>query len=60
MGGFTPAVFNHEAVVLKRNAVRLKLPDPASVEGHHLLRALGNRERHGKAIHLPRLRFQVG
>ena len=60
VGGFTPAVFNHKAVMFKHHAVRLKLPDPASVEGHHLLRALGNRERHGKAIHLPRLRFQVG
>ena len=42
VGGFTPAVFNHKAVVLKRHAVRLKFPDPAPVEGHHLPRAFGH------------------
>ena len=60
MGGFTPTVFNHKAVMFKHHAVRLKLPDPASVEGHHLLRVFGHRQRHGKSIHLPRLHFQVG
>lgn len=42
MGGFTPAVFNHKAVVFKRHAVRLKFPDPAPVEGHHLPCAFGH------------------
>ena len=59
VGGFTPTVFNHEAVMFKLYAVRLKLPDPATVEGHYLLRALGHRQRDGKTVHLPGDRFQV-
>ena len=59
VGGFTPTIFNHEAVVFKLNAVRLKLSDPASVEGHHLLRALGHRQRDGETVNLPGDRFQV-
>ena len=59
VGGFTPAVFNHNAVVLKVYAVRLELSDPASVEGHHLPGALGHRQRDGKAVNLPGTCFQV-
>ncbi|MOA07668.1 hypothetical protein D3C78_1273770 [compost metagenome] len=34
--------FNHKAVVLKRDAMRLKLADPAAMKGHHFLGALGD------------------
>ncbi|MOA07671.1 hypothetical protein D3C78_1273800 [compost metagenome] len=55
--GRAPATaFDHKAVVLKRNAVRLKLADPAAMKGHHFLRALGNWQRDGKSLDLPRLR----
>ncbi|MNE68694.1 hypothetical protein D3C80_1643700 [compost metagenome] len=58
--GRAPATaFNHKAVVLKRNAMRLKLADPAAMEGHHFLRALGNWQRDGEPVDLPRLRAQI-
>lgn len=58
--GAPAAVLQHKAVVLKRQAVRLKLADPAAMESHHLASAFGDRQRDRQAIHLPWAGAQIG
>ncbi len=60
VGGATAAVFDHEAVVFELDTMRLEFTDPASVKGHHLSGTLGNGQRDGKTINLPRLRAKIG
>ena len=58
--GAPAAVLQHKAVVLQRQAVRLKLADPAAMESHHLASAFGDRQRDRQAIHLPWAGAQIG
>ena len=60
VGGAPAAVFQHEAVVIEDQPMRLKLADPAAVKSHHFAGAFGNRQRDRKPVHLPGLRAQVG
>ena len=58
--GAPAAVLQHKAVVLQRQAVRLKLADPAAMESHHLASAFGDRQCDRQAIHLPWAGAQIG
>ena len=58
--GAPTAVLQHKAVVLQRQAVRLKLADPAAMESHHLASAFGDRQCDRQAIHLPWAGAQIG
>ena len=60
MRGASAAVFQHEAVMFENQTMGLEFADPAAMKGHHFAGAFGDRQRDGQAIHLPRLRAQVG
>ena len=53
-------VFQHKAVVFKGQTMGLEFADPAAMKGHDFAGALGDRQRDRQAVHLPRLRAQVG
>ena len=60
MRSASTTVFQHKAVVFKGQTMGLEFADPAAMKGHDFAGALGDRQRDRQAVHLPRLRAQVG